>query len=52
MIICPKCGMENGKRVDDPVKCCRCWFQFVRGADRPHEKPAESVEEQPGNVTK
>lgn len=31
MTICPKCGAENGKRVKDPVKCCRCWYQFVRG---------------------
>jgi hypothetical protein len=30
VIICPKCGAENGKRIKNPVKCCRCWYQFVR----------------------
>jgi ribosomal protein L32 len=30
MIVCPKCGAENGKRVANPVKCCRCWYQLQR----------------------
>jgi len=30
MVICPKCGAQNGKRNPNPVKCCRCWYQFVR----------------------
>ena len=34
MVICPKCGAENGKRNPDPVKCCRCWYQFVRTGNK------------------
>lgn len=30
MVICPKCGAVNGQRTADPVKCCRCWYQFKR----------------------
>lgn len=37
MIICPKCGAENGKRTKTPVKCCRCWYQFVRNGEVSHE---------------
>lgn len=30
MIVCPRCGTENGKRVSNPVKCTRCWWRFDR----------------------
>src|ERR1700678_4318355 len=38
MVICPRCGAENGQREPNPVKCCRCWFPLhrlakVMGAD-------------------
>jgi hypothetical protein len=47
MLICPKCGAENGKRTKTPVKCCRCWYQFVRsGGENRDNQSGEREREQ------
>ena len=55
MVICPKCGAQNGKRNPNPVKCCRCWYQFVRSGNAnvkdSRSTPRGATVRGPGNKT-
>lgn len=38
MIICPRCGAQNGQRNPNPLKCTRCWLVFKRDPEKEQVK--------------